>query len=118
MRVRVWNDPFDANGNGYGGGDVDVARAIEISQRATDAGLGVLVDIVPNHMGVSIPRENPWWWDYLRLGEASVRAVAFDVDRTLDDGRVRLPILGAPLAEVVGEIARQTAKVVGHVGYS
>ncbi|WP_394194895.1 glycosyl hydrolase 53 family protein [Microbacterium foliorum] len=44
VRVRVWNDPFDANGNGYGGGDVDVDRAIEISQRATDAGLGVLVD--------------------------------------------------------------------------
>lgn len=44
VRVRVWNDPFDANGNGYGGGDVDIDRAIEISQRATDAGLGVLVD--------------------------------------------------------------------------
>ncbi|UIN31051.1 malto-oligosyltrehalose synthase [Microbacterium binotii] len=71
---------------------------------AHDAGLGVLVDIVPNHMGVSIPRENPWWWDYLRLGEASVRAAAFDVDRALDDGRVRLPVLGAPLAEVIGEI--------------
>ncbi|CAH0137522.1 glycosyl hydrolase 53 family protein [Microbacterium foliorum] len=44
VRVRVWNDPFDANGNGYGGGDVDVDRAIEIARRATDAGLGVLVD--------------------------------------------------------------------------
>ncbi|MFT4156472.1 MAG: glycosyl hydrolase 53 family protein [Microbacterium sp.] len=44
VRVRVWNDPFDANGDGYGGGDVDVDRAIEIAQRATDAGLGVLVD--------------------------------------------------------------------------
>ncbi|MFT4258993.1 glycosyl hydrolase 53 family protein [Microbacterium sp.] len=44
VRVRVWNDPFDANGDGYGGGDVDVDRAIEIAERATDAGLGVLVD--------------------------------------------------------------------------
>lgn len=44
VRVRVWNDPFDADGNGYGGGDVDVARAVEIGERATDAGLGVLVD--------------------------------------------------------------------------
>jgi arabinogalactan endo-1,4-beta-galactosidase len=44
VRVRVWNEPFDANGNGYGGGDVDVDRAIEIAERATDAGLGVLVD--------------------------------------------------------------------------
>ncbi|HWV48396.1 MAG TPA: glycosyl hydrolase 53 family protein, partial [Microbacterium sp.] len=45
VRVRVWNDPFDAQGNGYGGGDVDVDRAVEIASRATDAGLGVLVDL-------------------------------------------------------------------------
>ncbi|SDG27836.1 glycosyl hydrolase 53 family protein [Microbacterium sp. 77mftsu3.1] len=44
VRVRVWNDPFDADGNGYGGGDVDVDRAVEIGRRATEAGLRVLVD--------------------------------------------------------------------------
>ncbi|WP_022893809.1 glycosyl hydrolase 53 family protein [Agromyces subbeticus] len=44
VRVRVWNDPFDASGNGYGGGNVDVERAVEIGSRATAAGLSVLVD--------------------------------------------------------------------------
>ncbi|NTV39019.1 MAG: hypothetical protein HGA51_03545 [Demequinaceae bacterium] len=44
VRVRVWNDPYDANGNGYGGGDNSPARAVEIGQRATAAGLKVLVD--------------------------------------------------------------------------
>lgn len=44
VRIRVWNDPFDAQGRGFGGGNVDVARAVEIGKRATDAGLGVLVD--------------------------------------------------------------------------
>ncbi|MWV48016.1 arabinogalactan endo-1,4-beta-galactosidase [Rathayibacter sp. VKM Ac-2803] len=44
VRVRVWNDPFDAEGDGYGGGDVDVDRAVEIGERATAAGLGLLVD--------------------------------------------------------------------------
>lgn len=44
VRVRVWNDPFDAAGHGYGGGNVDVERAVEIGRRATDAGLRVLVD--------------------------------------------------------------------------
>lgn len=44
VRVRVWNDPYDAEGHGYGGGDVDVARAVEIGARATAAGMGVLVD--------------------------------------------------------------------------
>nr|WP_172152025.1 glycosyl hydrolase 53 family protein [Isoptericola chiayiensis] len=45
VRVRVWNDPWDADGNGYGGGNTDVPRAVEIGQRATAAGLGVLVDL-------------------------------------------------------------------------
>ncbi|MEV5068605.1 glycosyl hydrolase 53 family protein [Microbacterium sp. LMI12-1-1.1] len=44
VRVRVWNDPYDATGRGYGGGDVDVDRAVEIGERATAAGLDVLVD--------------------------------------------------------------------------
>ena len=34
VRVRVWNDPFDAEGNGYGGGNVDVERAVEIGGSA------------------------------------------------------------------------------------
>jgi arabinogalactan endo-1,4-beta-galactosidase len=44
VRVRVWNDPWDSDGNGYGGGNTDVPRAVEIGRRATAAGLGVLVD--------------------------------------------------------------------------
>ncbi|WP_156160631.1 glycosyl hydrolase 53 family protein [Demequina soli] len=44
VRVRVWNDPYDASGHGYGGGDVDAARATEIGQRATAAGMKVFVD--------------------------------------------------------------------------
>ncbi len=44
VRVRVWNDPYDAQGHGYGGGTVDVPRAVAIGQRATAAGLRVTVD--------------------------------------------------------------------------
>ncbi|WP_194411099.1 glycosyl hydrolase 53 family protein [Microbacterium cremeum] len=44
VRVRVWNDPYDAEGRGYGGGTVDVDRAVRIGERATAAGLDVLVD--------------------------------------------------------------------------
>lgn len=73
---------------------------------ARAAGLGILVDIVPNHVGVGVPRANRWWWDFLRLGRASRHAVAFDVDRRLSGGRVRLPILGSSLDDAVsaGEI--------------
>lgn len=71
------------------------------AQAARDAGLGILIDIVPNHMGVSVPRANPWWWDALRLGRESPHAVAFDVDVSRSDGRIRLPILGSSVDEVL-----------------
>ncbi|WP_062079214.1 glycosyl hydrolase 53 family protein [Demequina globuliformis] len=44
VRVRVWNDPWTADGNGYGGGNVDADRATEIGKRATAAGMQVLVN--------------------------------------------------------------------------
>lgn len=78
---------------------------------AHGAGLGVLADIVPNHMGVAVPRENPWWWDLLRRGRASRYAVAFDIDADLGDGLVRLPILGGPLDEAIGDIRIDSAAV-------
>ena len=43
-RIRIWNDPYDENGNGYGAGNSDLAKAIIIGQRATNAGMRVLVD--------------------------------------------------------------------------
>ena len=44
IRVRIWNDPYDKNGNGYGGGNCDVENAIEIGQRATKYGLKLLIN--------------------------------------------------------------------------
>ena len=44
IRVRVWNDPFDSQGRGYGGGNCDIKAAVEIGKRATAAGMRLLVD--------------------------------------------------------------------------
>ena len=44
IRVRVWNDPFDADGNGFGGGNCDIDTAVEIGRRATKYGLKLIVD--------------------------------------------------------------------------
>ena len=44
VRIRVWNDPYDADGNGYGGGNCDIDKAIEMGKRATQNGLRVLID--------------------------------------------------------------------------
>ncbi len=43
-RIRVWNDPYDENGNGYGGGNNDLATAIALGKRATDNGMKVCID--------------------------------------------------------------------------
>ena len=44
IRLRVWNDPYDENGNGYGGGNNDVATANALGQRATKYGMKVCID--------------------------------------------------------------------------
>lgn len=44
VRIRVWNDPWDAQGNSYGGGHNDLDTAIKIGQRATSYGMEVLID--------------------------------------------------------------------------
>lgn len=44
VRVRVWNDPFDAEGHGYGGGNCDTAAAAELGRRAAERGMKMLVD--------------------------------------------------------------------------
>ena len=59
-------------------------------------GLGLVLDCVPNHMGIGY--DNPWWCDVLTWGEASPYADYFDIDwrpaePTLT-GKVLLPILG------------------------
>ncbi|MCG2621685.1 malto-oligosyltrehalose synthase [Arthrobacter sp. I2-34] len=65
-----------------------------LSDAAHAAGLGVLVDIVPNHMGVATPANNRWWWSLLAEGRGSRYAEAFDVDWAAAGGRIRLPVLG------------------------
>lgn len=44
IRVRIWNDPFDAEGHGYGGGNCDINTALEIGKRATKYGMKLLVN--------------------------------------------------------------------------
>ena len=66
-------------------------------------GMGLLLDIVPNHMAASM--ENGWWMDVLENGTQSAYAAYFDIDwhpsaRSLD-GKILLPVLGKPFGEVL-----------------
>ncbi len=68
---------------------------LALSKAARAHGMGVLVDIVPNHVGVATPAQNPWWWSLLQEGRGSPYAAAFDVDWDLAGGKIRLPMLGS-----------------------
>jgi (1->4)-alpha-D-glucan 1-alpha-D-glucosylmutase len=84
--------------DGERGGD---AAMRALAHAAHAAGLGVLVDIVPNHVGVATPAVNPWWWSLLEHGQESPLASAFDVDWAAGDGRVRIPVLDDRLLDGV-----------------
>ncbi|MEV6636158.1 malto-oligosyltrehalose synthase [Actinoplanes sp. NPDC051470] len=55
------------------------------------AGLGLVVDIVPNHAGIAVPAANPSWWDVLKNGRSSAYANWYDID--WDRGRILIPVL-------------------------
>ncbi len=66
--------------------------------------MGLLLDVVPNHMGIR-STENRWWWDVLEHGPGSRYATAFDIDwsplkRELED-KVLLPVLGEQYGAVL-----------------
>lgn len=74
------------------GGADGLAR---LAEAAHDRNIGLIVDIVPNHVGVEDPTQNAWWWDVLEHGRGSRYSAYFDIDWELDsERRVVLPVLG------------------------
>jgi len=84
-----------------------------------NADLGLIVDVVPNHMAVG--SGNAWWWDVLLNGPESAYAHFFDIDWGPDDpelhGKVLAPFLGGSCAEAVaaGEITVAHDRERGYV---
>jgi (1->4)-alpha-D-glucan 1-alpha-D-glucosylmutase len=83
------------------GGEEGFAR---LSTALAGADLGLILDFVPNHMGVGLA-DNAWWLDVLEWGEKSPHAASFDIAwETLphkSEGGVLLPILGQPYGDVL-----------------
>jgi len=83
------------------GGEAGLRRLVA-ALRGRD--MGLLLDMVPNHMGVW-GDDNAWWLDVLENGPASVYAQHFDIDwQPLDPelaGKVLMPLLGGPYGEVL-----------------
>ncbi|MEN1888701.1 malto-oligosyltrehalose synthase [Streptomyces mirabilis] len=67
-----------------------------LARTAREHGLGLVVDIVPNHMAMA-PRHNHALWEVLREGPESPYARWFDIDWDAGGGRLLLPVLGGRL---------------------
>ncbi|MBP2473218.1 (1-_4)-alpha-D-glucan 1-alpha-D-glucosylmutase [Crossiella equi] len=79
-------DPTQAS-EALGGADGRAALSTRLGQR----GLGLVLDIVPNHMGVGDAQANAWWWDVLQHGEKSQYAHYFDIEYS--QGPLLVPVL-------------------------
>lgn len=83
----------------------DKTDLVDLVTDLHNVGLGLLLDIVPNHTAASI--ENPYWRDVLTYGHSSPFAGWFDIDWRIPDpdmwGRVLVPVLGEPRARVLAQ---------------
>lgn len=83
------------------GGEQGLRRLVD---KLRAHGMGLIADIVPNHMGVG-GSENPWWLQVLEWGAESRYAHWFDIDWHSPDpalhGKLLLPFLGEPYADIL-----------------
>lgn len=100
------------------GTETDLEALVQALHRR---GMGLVLDIVPNHMGVG--PGNAWWWDVLAHGARSRFAHYFDIDWNPPDpqlrGKVLLPVLGREYRTVLeaGEFKVQLQRGQPVVGY-
>ncbi len=81
IRVRVWNDPFDSQGRGYGGGNCDIEAAIEIGKRATAQGMKLLVDFhYSDFWADPAKQQTPKAWEGMKIDEKADALYAYTLD--------------------------------------
>lgn len=96
IRVRVWNDPFDAEGNGYGGGNCTVDTAIEIGKRAAQYDMGLLVDFHYSDFWADPSKQQvPKAWETLSLEEREQAIYDYTVEsiRKIQDAGVAIGMI-------------------------
>ena len=81
IRVRIWNDPYDANGNGYGGGNNDLEKATQIGKRAADNGMKLLVDFhYSDFWADPAKQKEPKAWAGMTLAEKQETLYSYTVN--------------------------------------
>ena len=81
IRVRVWNDPYDADGNSYGGGTNDTAHAAEIGRRAANYGMKLCVDFHYSDFWADPSKQMcPKAWEGMEIEEKAAALGSFTKD--------------------------------------
>ncbi|RGS36183.1 glycosyl hydrolase 53 family protein [Roseburia hominis] len=81
VRIRVWNDPYDADGHGYGGGNNDLGKAQVLGKLATDAGLRVLIDFHYSDFWADPAKQKvPKAWAAMNLDEKTAEVYSYTLN--------------------------------------
>ncbi|MCR5655832.1 MAG: glycosyl hydrolase 53 family protein [Butyrivibrio sp.] len=129
IRLRVWNDPYDANGNGYGGGNNDVKTAVELGKRATENGMKVCVDFHYSDFWSDPKRQHaPKAWEGMSVDEKADALYVFTkesltqmLDAGIDVGMVQVGneinngISGVSMLTYVAKLVKAGSKAVREI---
>src|SRR5215469_12054489 len=88
-----------------------------LAERLAGAGLGQVLDIVPNHMALA-GRANAWWWDVLENGPSSVYASYFDIDWDPPQRKLAATVLMPVLGDQYGRVLEAGELVIRRQGGS
>ena len=129
IRVRVWNDPYDANGNGYGGGNCDAATAAEIGKRAAKYGMKLLVDFhysdfwadpskqfVPKAWkGMTIEEKSEAIYEYTKESLTKIADAGADIGMVQIGNEINYGMAGETSVPNVMALLKQASKAVREV---
>ena len=88
VRIRVWNDPFDSRGNGFGGGNCDVKTAAAIAARADKYGLKLFINFHYSDFWADPGKQMvPRAWARLNIGEKAAALEQFTLDALNEIGK-------------------------------
>ena len=81
IRVRIWNNPFDGEGHGFGGGNCDIRNAVEIGKRAAACGMKLLADFHYSDFWADPGKQMvPRAWEGMDIREKKQAAYEFTLD--------------------------------------
>lgn len=103
IRIRVWNNPFDKDGNGYGGGNNDIDTAVKIAERAAKYKLKLLIDFHYSDFWADPAKQKaPKEWENLTLAQKTEK-----VNEFTKSSLEKIKAVGAEVAMV--QIGNETA---------